>query len=155
MHHSQSRMERENAPVFTVCQPIEKGVLACTMYMVMVLWLSGPGPQDSFTVVSAMSVTDGASGAPGGPITVKNSMSLTAGKQCQSQAGFLLCTFTLNHSIKVIHNSPLLGAPASSIQNVTGQQDGYEQQGGPKTQDKLDGMRNFIIWCRGRKGGWR
>lgn len=56
-------------PVLTVCQPIEKRVLACTMYMVTGLWLSGPEPQDSCTVVSVMSVTTRHSGAPGGPVT--------------------------------------------------------------------------------------
>lgn len=59
-------------PVATVCQPIENGVLACTMYMVTGLWLSGPEPQDSCTVVSLMSVTANASGAPGGPVTARN-----------------------------------------------------------------------------------
>lgn len=54
-------------PVLTVCQPIEKRVLACTMYMVTGLWLWGPEPQDSCTVVSVMSVTTSPSGAPGGP----------------------------------------------------------------------------------------
>lgn len=87
MHHSQSEMEEENAPVFIVCQPIEKGVLACTVYMVMGLWLSGAGLQDSFTVVSVTSVTDGVSEAPGGPITAEThgSVSLTAGKQTVSR----------------------------------------------------------------------
>lgn len=54
-------------PVLMVCQPIEKRVLACTMYMVTGLWLSGPEPQDSCTVVSVMSVTTNPSGGPGGP----------------------------------------------------------------------------------------
>lgn len=59
-------------PVLTVCQPIEKGVLACTMYMVTGLWLSGPEPQESCTVVSVVSVTSRPSGAPGGPATPGN-----------------------------------------------------------------------------------
>lgn len=59
-------------PVATVCQPIENGVLACTMYMVTGLWLSGPEPQDSCTVVSLMSVTANASGGAGGPVTARN-----------------------------------------------------------------------------------
>lgn len=59
-------------PVRTVCQPMEKGVLACTVYMVTGLWLSGPEPQDSCTVVSVMSLTTKSSGAPGGPVTPRN-----------------------------------------------------------------------------------
>ena len=59
-------------PVLTVCQPIEKEVRACTMYMVTGLWLSGPEPQESCTVVSVMSVTTRPSGAPGGPAIPRN-----------------------------------------------------------------------------------
>lgn len=58
-------------PVLTDCQPMEKAVLACTMYMVTGLWLSGPDPQDSFTVVSVMSVTSRPSGPPGGPAAAR------------------------------------------------------------------------------------
>ncbi|KAF3855798.1 hypothetical protein F7725_016521 [Dissostichus mawsoni] len=53
-------------------RPMEKGVLACTMYLVTGLWLSGPESQDSCTVVSVMSVTTRLSGAPGGPATSRN-----------------------------------------------------------------------------------
>lgn len=59
-------------PVATVCQPMENGVLACTVYMVTGLWLAGPETQDSCTVVSLMWVTANASGAPGGPVTARN-----------------------------------------------------------------------------------
>lgn len=54
-------------PVLTACQPTEKGVRACTTYMVMGLWLSAPGLQDSWAVVSVTSSMVTASGGPGGP----------------------------------------------------------------------------------------
>lgn len=75
-------------PVLTVCQPIENGVLAWTMYMVTGLWLSGPDPQDRSTVVSVMSVTTRSSGAPGGPVTPRNKdtwISFTVHKKWQIQ----------------------------------------------------------------------
>lgn len=75
-------------PVLTVCQPIEYGVLACTMYMVTGLWLSGPEPQDRCTVVSVMSLTTRSSGAPGGPVTPRNKdtwITFTVHKKWQTQ----------------------------------------------------------------------
>lgn len=59
-------------PVLTVCQPTEKGLLACTMCMLTGLWLSGPEPQDSLTEESVTSLTSRPSGAPGGPATHGN-----------------------------------------------------------------------------------
>lgn len=55
-------------PVLTACQPTEKGVLACTTYIVIGLWLSAPGLQDSWAVVSVISSIVTASGGPGGPV---------------------------------------------------------------------------------------
>lgn len=54
-------------PVLTACQPTENGVLAWMTYMVMGLWLSGPGLQESWAVVSVISSMVTASGGPGGP----------------------------------------------------------------------------------------
>ena len=54
-------------PVLTACQPTENGVLAWMTYMVMGLWLSGPGLQESWAVVSVISSIVTASGGPGGP----------------------------------------------------------------------------------------
>lgn len=55
-------------PVLTACHPTEKGVLACTTYIVIGLWLSAPGLQDSWAVVSVISSIVTASGGPGGPV---------------------------------------------------------------------------------------
>lgn len=62
------RNQRFNiVPVLTACQPTENGVLAWMTYMVMGLWLSGPGLQESWAVVSVISSIVTASGGPGGP----------------------------------------------------------------------------------------
>lgn len=62
-----NKIDHHAVPVLTACQPIENGVLACTMYSVTGLWLSGPGPHESRAVLSVMSPTSTPTGAPGGP----------------------------------------------------------------------------------------
>lgn len=62
-------------PVLTACHPTEKGVRACTTYMVMGLWLSAPGLQDSWAVVSVTSSMVTASGGPGGPVGLQENPS--------------------------------------------------------------------------------
>lgn len=71
-------------PVLTVCHPIEKGVLACTMYMVTGLWLAGPELQARCAVESVTPLTTKPSGAPGGPAAHGNKRRRQHGIQNQT-----------------------------------------------------------------------
>ena len=46
-HATEKGVLAMDLPVLTACHPTEKGVLACTTYIVIGLWLSAPGLQDS------------------------------------------------------------------------------------------------------------
>lgn len=84
-------------PVLTACQPTENGVLAWMTYIVMGLWLSGPGLQDSWAVVSVISSMVTASGGPGGPVKEQDPQRWRSKFTCPSDCGTECSADPVNH----------------------------------------------------------